>query len=430
MITSAEAGFREVLASRSYRLFLVAFLLDEICNALWLVTLGWVVARSGSDVGGGVILSATSIPLVLVLIYASGWVDRRKSPIVALLTLAARAVLMLAWVAVVLSDAAPFVLVVVVGAALGAVSGLHEPAMATFPVLLLPDRAQASAMTVERAGQRFSQAAGGVIAGVLIGRGGLGAPALVGAAFVLVAVGVLSRLRHAVPAARPGPPPTPNSSTIGEGFRWVRAHRVLPMTLLVQTSITITMSTVLLVTLPFRARDDGWSATEYGTTITVFGIGMTASTMIGFGLQRCSVRTRLMASCVLALVAGFVVVAIGLVADPLPDSILMGVLGLTIGPAGPFLSGYLRGEAAAADSSAGKDSAPISGRVMAVLILATDAMEPVGFLGAACLALVLPLAAPTAFVGVSCIVFAVLGLWRVGAVRPLDREPVGAESSA
>lgn len=427
MTLDSEVGFRGVLASRTYRVFVVAFFLDEVCNAVWLVTLGWVVAQSDSDLGAGLILAATALPLLLVLVFASGWVDRHRSPAIALVTLAARAALMLAWVAIAFYGTAPLVLVGVLGAALGAVSGLHEPAMTTYPVILLPGNAQAPAMTIERAGQRLSQAVGGLIAGVLIGHGGIGAPALVGAVLVVAALGILSRLRSSTTTApsssSTGGPSSKNSSSILEGLRWVRAHPVLPRTLLVQSSITVTMAAVLLVILPFRARDDGWTAAQYGATIAVFGVGMTVATVAGLLLQRYALRTRLLLSCGMSLGAGLVVILLGVVADPASDAVLMGTLGLALGPAGPFLSGYLRGEAADADSQNGDDS-PISGRVMAVLILATDAMEPVGYVLAACLAVFTPLVVPTVLAGVSCVVFGALSLWRVSSVVTVDRSPV------
>ena len=70
---------------------------------------------------------------------------------------------------------------------------------------------------------------------------------------------------------------------------------------------------------------------------------------------------------------------------------------------------------------------PVSGRVMAVLILATDAMEPVGFLIGVGLAAVFPLAVPTVLFGALCVV---VSGWTLLSVlrRPLPG-PVGHQSA-
>ncbi|TWE11417.1 MFS transporter [Rudaeicoccus suwonensis] len=450
--SNGEWSVPQVVRQGTYRWFTLAYFLDELCNAVWLVTLGWIIAGTHSDWASAGILLATGVPLAFVLILCSNWVDRHTSRKVALITLALRAVVMIAWIVVVHTGAAPFATVAAIGALIGVISGVHEPAMTTYPIALLPADGQASAVVVERGTQRLSQAVGGIVAGYLLGQGGISAPAVAGAVAVVVALGILFQLSHiatpqtdasnlATHAASSDsttsealPDPAPAVSAVASssdaapvrrikgGFDFVRAHPVLSRTLFVQAAITVAMAVVLLVTLPFRARQDGWSGQQYGATITAFGIGMTIATLVGFALQSRPERTRLVLACAMATVSGLCVVTLGVVSNWTTDLVVMAALGLSLGPAGPFLSGYLRSVTAKADDEGGE---AISGRVTAVMILATDALEPLGFVVGIALAAFCPVAVPTVLMGGACTLVA---LWALGHVvhAPLQR-PVGTE---
>ena len=423
-----EWSVARVARVRPYRWFSLAYFLDELCNAVWLVTLGWLIAGTSSDLASAGILLATGVPLAVVLVLFSGWVDRHSSRRVALITLAARAAVMLVWVAVVAADAAPYALVAVVGAVIGVISGVHEPAMTTYPIAILPASGQAAAVVVERGSQRLSQAVGGIVAGFLLAHGGISAPAAAGAVAIIVALGIMTRLNRSLPIAAStdeGDADAEEATTrIRGGWDFVRQHPLLPRTLAVQTAITTAMGVVLMVTLPFRARQEHWSAAAFGGIFTAFGIGMSIATAIGFVLQSRPERSRLVMAGAMALASGVCIVVVGAATNAVVTLIAMAALGLCLGPAGPFLSGYLRSVTAQADAAGG---VPVSGRVMAVLILATDAMEPVGFLIGVGLAAVFPLAVPTVLFGALCVV---VSGWTLLSVlrRPLPG-PVGHQSA-
>lgn len=432
---SDEWSIRQVLESVPYRWFVLAYFLDELCNAVWLVTLGLVISRTNTYWEAGLILVVTGVPLAMVLVFLSGWIDRKRSRNVALVTLACRTALMCVWAAVVVLDLAPFVIVAIIGGCVGAVSGLHEPAMTTYPTTVLPDDgAQAPAMVVERGGQRLSQAMGGVFAGWLVGWGDLGTPALFGAVTVLLALAILRRLNQQLPdpqtsagtATGADNKPEPPGTSISGGFHFIKAHGVLARTLSVQAAISVTMAAVLMVTLPFRSHAEHWATSDYGQVFTVYGIGMTIATVSGWYLQRLNARSRILVSCALATVLGLVVIGVGLSSGLAATTILMGILGLCLGPAGPFLSGYLRGEAAAADKQAGTDQHTISGRANAMLILATDALEPVGYLFGVLLAIALPLSVATIILGVACTLVSGTSLLKLRRSAALRARPVRA----
>lgn len=422
-------GIRQVLEAPRYRWFLLAYFLDELCNALWLITLGWVIARTDTDLQAAAILLITAVPLAVVLVTCSGWIDRKQSPNVALVTLALRAVLMCIWVAVATADVVPFAMVAVVGGLVGAISGIHEPAMTTYPLAVLPSAgAQAPAVVLERVTHRMTQAVGGVTAGALIGSAGLGAPAALGAGAIMVALFIIFRMNRALPTKAPaqGAAPSPaGAGSISGGISFVRAHRALKHTLLVQALITVTVSAVLLVTLPFRVRELGWSSTEYGLIMTCYGVGMAIATASGLYLQRVDTRTRVLTSCALAALSGAVVIAIGLVGSVMGAAALMGLLGLCLGPAGPFLSGYLRSVTAEADAKSSDGEGKISGRVAAVMILATDAMEPVGYALAIGVTLIFSVSAATVCLGAFCLVMSGRALVQIGRIGDLRAVPVG-----
>lgn len=430
---NGEWGIGQVLAHARYRWFVLAYFLDELCNAVWLITLGWVIARTDTHLQAAGILLITAIPLTVVLVLCSGWIDRLRSRNVALVTLGCRAALMCLWVLVVATDSAPFALVAVIGGLVGAISGIHEPAMTTYPLAIFPQsEAQGPSVVVERGAHRLTQAVGSMTAGLLLGWGGLGAPAAFGAIAILVALAVMARLNRQLPAPSEATgddgPAESTGSTIRGGLQFVRAHHTLSMTLSVQCLITVTTAAVLLVTLPFRVQSEGWSAGEYGVVMTVFGVGMTTATLAGFLLQRLPVRARLLLSCAMAAACGAMVVLIGMATSIVAVTVLMGVLGLCLGPAGPFLSGYLRSVTAQADEQAAGVSR-VSARVAAVMILATDAMEPMGYAVAIGLTLLFSLSVATVVIGGVCLLVSAASLVRISRIPALHVGPAGHQGA-
>ena len=386
----SEMTFGEVVSYKRYRLFLAAIFLDHLCDSFWLVTLGWIAAQAANPVLSGTILFAGSAPVVVLVIFGGAWVDRYGTNNVAVITLTLRVLAMAGWSLIVLLHAPATPLIAVAAAAVGLISGVHEPALFSFPTVLLPDhRGQAAAATVERSLHRGTQLIGGVGAGTLLGAYGAAAPTLVGAVLVLASLAIVHTLQRSAPQRRlPGDHSSMAGSKSGKsaaetprtsattGFRFTTHHPVLRYTIWVQSIVSIITSATILAILPLKAHAMGWSSAEYGYGVAAYGGGLTISTLCAFPLQRKMAETRVLIAVWMGLATSMTLALVALAQTPVWVTAACGVMGLALGPAGPFLTGYTRAVASTEQDATGE---PIVGRVGAVLLLATDGAESAGF---------------------------------------------------
>ncbi|NNG38455.1 MFS transporter [Flexivirga sp. ID2601S] len=388
---------RQVMRVGSFRLLLVVSFLDVCADAMWLVTLGWVAASAPNSFVTGLILAAAAIPqLAFVLIgglhtdkYGAGTIARRTTPI--------RLALFLLWagVAVVTLGPSRLVGVLVVSLLIGAVAGFHDSAMETYPTEFLVPKARGTAVTVERIVLRAAQAAGGFLGGLLLGSGGVSAPALGAAALLAVALFTLTVLRRRPTIVEePEPDEEPVQLTVRAGVDFVVRHPVLSNTISVQGVVNLVTGGALIALLPIKAQRMGWGAQDYGSAFGAYGLGITVGTVISLTLTGLTTRARTLLGVAMSVVACLAVVIIGLADTPGVATAAVFLMGLALGPVGPMLTGYARE----------KTPTQLVGRVMAILGLVTAGLEPIGSLLAGVLA------------GVFTVDQAALGLGGVGAV--------------
>ncbi len=373
----------QVLRHEGVPAFFAALLSDELATALWVFTLGWVASRASTVTGTGVILLASGLPYALMLVLGGSLTDRLGSARVAVWTLLARVMVMLGWWWAALEGHASSGTLIVGAVLVGAIAGVHQPAMTSYPVQLVPDEGQASSMVIERGLARFAQGGAGFAAGLLTEHWGVGGPAAVAAALLILALAVVAVLGRGLPsvsAATAVPSEKVLSHLVG-GLRWVGDRPILRRTLAVQSAVSALVGSLLLVLLPLRARAAGWTPASYGWAFGAFGVGMLFGVLGALWAAERRGGVGVYGSVVLALGGCLSVAALGVAQSAAWTATLAGAAGLLFGPVGPTLSGYLRG-VARADADAA-----VSGRAMAVLLLMTDAVEPlVLFIAAAIVA--------------------------------------------
>ncbi len=361
-----------ILRSWRVRLYMLALLSDELATALWVFTLGWGAARLGDPVTAGWVLFAGGVPYVALLLVGGSLTDLLGSPRVAAWTLGARfGALGMFWVVTRGEVSAAPVQLAVAAAVLGAIGGVHYPAMTAYPAVLLPPAAQSASMVLERGIARTAQAGGGYLAGVATSRLGDATPAALGAMLLAAAVGVMLCIRPArgvVRISSSAPGGAAPRVRVTEGIRWVGRHPVLRRTLAVQAATSAMVAALLLALLPQRASLSGWSAAFYGQAFGLFGAGMLTGTAVAiWATQRGRAGVGVPAAVWLAALGCLAALAAGVAPAPGLASLAALVSGIAFGPVGPTLSGYLRGQAS---------SGAAVGQVMAVLLLVTDAAEP------------------------------------------------------
>ncbi|NNG38446.1 MFS transporter [Flexivirga sp. ID2601S] len=360
----------QVLAVPNFRAFLTVYVLDVAADALWLVTLGWVASGAHSSVYTGLVLAAGSIPHVLFLFHGGLSADRVGAGKVLRRTMPLRMALFLLWAAVATSVIGAWRLVVVLAVtfAIGAVAGYHDPALQKYPTEFLPRSGRGTAIKIERVSSRFAQAAGAFAGGWLLGHGGVSAASLAAGAALLVTLAILGRLartpeKEIVVADA-------DDSSVREGLDYVKKHPILRWTITTQGVVNLISAAAVMAILPLKARHAGWDAGAYGGSFGAYGIGITLGTAMTLRLTNISTRGGLLIGVGGATLSSAAVIGIGLATSQALTIGCAFVMGLTIGPVAPMLSGFAREDVPES----------LTGRVFSVISVATGGIEPVGSL--------------------------------------------------
>lgn len=361
---------RQTWGVQSFRFFLAAIAADGAAEAAWLVTFGWLAAQAASPLMTGVILSSGALP-GLLLTLTGGHLGGRFGPgRVALFTLLTRSFLLGGW-AIALGASTSVLVVVAAAISLGVVNAIHDPAMGSSTVELLPREAQEAATLLERVVGRGSQAAGAALGGLLLGNAGAHWAVAAACGLTLTASFSLFLARRGKPRLTVDEGPRLSLS----GLRLVAAHPVLSSTIPVQGVTTLVTSSMLTALLPLIARAEGWSPQVYGAAAGTFAVGLLLGliALVALGWlsdARLAARRRLTFTGLAAAGSCLAVAAATSALDPGITIAASGLAGVLIAPVGPTFTGFARAAVTA-------KQAPT---VVAVIVLATTVIEPIGWL--------------------------------------------------
>lgn len=362
-----------VAAPRWAILYLPTSGLDGLVEALWLFTLGWEAARAGW--ASGLVLAAGAVPAVAFVLWGGSLSDRLGAHRVATWTMAARIAVMIVWAAVVVSDTAPAYVAAAVALAVGAIAGIHDPAVSAVPQLLVPPAGLEASNNAQRISVRLVQTVGPALGGLLAAWLGMGTVVVVAAVVGTIPLTGFALLRRTArpQVAEPGLHAETGWRSLLSGFRWVGNDPAVRLTVPVQGVINLTTASILMAALPRQARTLGWGPDVYGFATAAFGAGMLLGTLVAFSIRANAPRHRVPIAVACAGVASIFVAITGSVVSPVLAVASAGIMGLTVGPVGSILTGWTMATTAAADPS-------MYGRVFAVLLLVTTAAEPLGYL--------------------------------------------------
>lgn len=387
-------------APRWARLYLPTSGLDDLVEMLWLFTLGWEASRAGD--AAGLVLAAGAVPAVAFVLWGGSLSDRIGAHRVAVWTMAARIVVMSGWAAVVISDTAPAYVAAAAAFAVGAIAGIHDPAVSAIPQLLVPADGLEASSNAQRITARLMQTVGPAVGGLLAGWMGMGTVVVVAAAVGLLPLAGFALLG----TTRREPVPEEDGSAAAgwrsllSGFRWVRNDPAIRHTMPVQGVINLTTASILMAALPRQARDLGWGPDVYGYATAAFGGGMLLGTLVAFSIRSNAPRLRVAIAVGCAGISSIFVAVTGSVESATLAVVAAGLMGAAVGPVGSILTGWTMATIASADPS-------MYGRVFAVLLLVTTAAEPLGYLVFSALATLTSVAS-------AAIVFGAIGLLLAG----------------
>ena len=408
---------RQAWAYPRFRRYVYAFSADNLADTTWLVTLGWLASRSGNPATTGLVWVASAVPTLLFTLGGGALVDRYSSAQAAFFTSLARCAALVGWAVVVGADARSMFALAAIAFVVGAIEGIHLPALDAYPRSLLPVAGQTTGAGILRIPWRAAQIVGPLVAGYFLDCSSALSVALIGLGLVAATTVLLAGLRSGTAAESVHEPS--EDSSIRAGLRYVRGHRALPFTITAQAAVNTSSGALTLVALPLKAHALSWSAVSYGSMFAAFGLGLMAATWAVLQWQhRVSETRRVAVGMACAVIASVVVCAIAPVTTVALGVLLSFFLGLSLGPVGTLLTGY---------SLVATEKA-FTGRVQALIGLVTTGVEPVGFLVVGLLAAVGSAALATFVVGATSTLLAVLAAvlliyrCRRGLPIPVDQD--------
>lgn len=317
-IPSVRPAFRDANVLR----WLLGYGTGLLGDQVYYVTLSWTAVQIATPTQVGLILAAGAVPRAALLIVGGAVADRYGAKRTALLSDAARVLVMAAVTLVVLADAPSIALLVGLTIVFGVIDALFLPAAGALPPRIVSPTELARVQSMRSLLQRMALVGGPPLAGFLVAQHGV--VVAFGATVLLFAVSVaaLAATRLIVPAGassspgahahaearagadadagveptdapaspRDGPvvPPGDGSARAArpglladtlEGLRYVAGHRLLLPMLVVVAIAEIAIAGPLNTGLPLLSSSQGWGAAGVGWILAGFGAGATATAL-------------------------------------------------------------------------------------------------------------------------------------------------------
>ncbi|MGY3200478.1 MFS transporter [Streptomyces sp. TE5632] len=263
---------------RSYLWWLVGILVSLVGNAVFYFALGWAAGAYGGGVAG-LVLSAVTLPRVLLLLVGGAVGDRVSARRVLLAGDAAMLVFSLGLAALAHHLGAPPWLLIATGIAVGVVDAFYLPASGSMPRRLVAEAQLPRALSLRQVGGQVINTGGGPLGGVLVGLAGLAGAAVFNAftfAFTLIVLAIIRPRYEAVRSPR-------TAGLLKEAMDGVRvafAHPVLRPGLCLTGFAAGFLLPVLSLLVPLLAREREWGAGAAGLVIGAQGVGMVAITLV------------------------------------------------------------------------------------------------------------------------------------------------------
>lgn len=280
------------LRNRDYRLLFAGQTVSHVGDQFHLVALPWLVLTLTHDpLQLGLVLAAAGIPRAVLMLLGGVWADRFSPRAIMLVSDILRAAITTVLVAAILSGHAAMWMVYGLAVVFGVVSGFFMPAAEAAVPRLLRSQDLESGNSLIMSAAQVAMFVGPVTAGVLVAQlGGAGntTSGLVGIALAF-ALDAASFLASAVSLAlmRPmtsrGPGNDHPLADLAEGLRFVAAHPLIRLLVLVIALGNLFTNGPLLVGVPVLAATRYvQGATAFGIVISAYGLGNLVG-MLGAG---------------------------------------------------------------------------------------------------------------------------------------------------
>ena len=361
------------LRHRNFRLFYSGQLVSLAGTWMGNTAQAWLVlVLTDSPFYVGLVGALASLPVLLLALFAGTVADRMSKLRLVMITQASSMVLAFAMAALVLTDRITVSQIIVIATLMGAVNAFDVPARQSFFVEMVGKDDLMNAIALNSSAFNVTRVLGPAVAGVLIGKLGVGACFLVNGLSFLAVLTALFAIR--LPPYRRAALPPSTWAHIREGLRYVTGDRRVSALVLNIAALSI-FGYPFLVLMPVVARDVlGRGAVEFGWMSSSVGAGALAGALMLAAFARTLPKGRLLhwAS------AGFGIV---LFAFSLSRSLPLSLAVLV-------MTGFAMIVNTATTNTLLQTLTPdeLRGRVMSVFTLAFVGMGPIGALQAGILA--------------------------------------------
>jgi MFS family permease len=340
-------------------------------DQLYLVALPWLVLQvTGSSVVLGTILMAEAIPRAALMLVGGAVTDRFSARRVLMTTAAVRAVLVGTVAALIWLKVVALWQLYALTLAFGIADAFSFPAGPSLIPTLVPPEQLRPANALMQSSTVSSQFLGQAPAGWLIKLWGT-ASAFLFDALSFVAV-ILALLTLPDPPKAPAPPAGAVARrgmwrSIVEGLRAVRDDPPLLSLIIVIATLNLCVGGPINVGLAAVAKFRFGSATAFGIFLACFSGGMLTGILLGALVKR--PRKRGLQFTVMGALAGFELVAIGLLLNVAAICVFLALMGLGVGFVNVQFSAWIQVRVPPA----------LMGRVMSVVMFSAVGVAPFSF---------------------------------------------------
>ena len=337
--------------------------LSLLGDQVFFIALAWTATQVAPPSVAGLVVAAGAVPRAALMLLGGAVADRAGPRRTALLSDAARTLVMLSVAGLLLLEQPSVAVLVALAVVFGVVDAVFIPAVGAMPAVLVEPSEMARVTAMRQVVHRATAVAGAPLAGYLVAAQGLPVVYAVCAGLFAASALALLATRTRVPAPAETEPDGDGGDTdlgtdghrsrtqgllvdVTEGLRYVRGHALL---------------------LPLLASDSGWGAQGVGWVLGAWGAAA-ALASVGLTALGSPVRAGLVGLVCLPLM-GVALAAIALAPGLAAATAAAAVLGLGSGVIAPVFGGLTL---AAADPTQ-------VGRVMAVASLASLGGAPLAY---------------------------------------------------
>ncbi|MGW1226291.1 MFS transporter [Streptomyces sp. NPDC002530] len=258
--------------------WLGAYTASVMGDVVYFLALSWCATRAGGPSLAGFVIAAGALPRAVLMLGGGVVADRFGPRRVAVVSDATRCAVILAAAAVLILTSPRLWLLVPVALLFGVVDAVFMPAVGALPPRLTAPGQLARVQGMRGLAVRLSNAAGPVLAGVVLAAGGAaGAFAASGALFALSLALLLTVRTKDAPEA---PEPKSPARELRDGLRYVRRHRLLAPLVTVIGLSEMCFSGPVAAGLVLLADERGWGAAGMGWIASAFSAGAGAGAVL------------------------------------------------------------------------------------------------------------------------------------------------------